>query len=590
MHGALLVLLTWTVLTAGVVALGFGPASMAGSSDGRWPLLRTSLWWGLALALLAVLAVNLIEPLRSAAAAWLMAAAVVVLGACSLMRWRRTRALQPSRHLPLTPGSVLLLVALAAATLYLAVAALGPVTNYDSGLYHLGAVAYAGDYATIPGLANLYFPFGYDNSLFPFAAFLGNGPWDGQGFRLANGFILLLLMLDLAIRWTRGRRTAGAYVLLVGAVVALVPMVTFSDYWVTSPTSDSCVLALTLVCNAYLVDALWHEADRARNATTAFVLGVVLVSLRPIMAVFVVSLVIALVLRHLHERRGSSGAAPEARVPGRLIWGLAAGIAVLIALVQSARDFLLSGWLQYPLSIHAFDVAWRVPNPASNRAATLGAARDPQRLWEAATGWDWIPAWLARLPAQWETYVLALLLGTAVVALVLASRTGGLRLRVIALAVAPSAVTTLVWFLLTPPSFRFAWGPVFSLGVIPLACALFVLSRSPRTTALTRLATPAVLIGSAAVVLAVVGYSSVVRLHPGAGTEAHEVGIGALHTTVALAPIPEPATRTMQLAGGLAVRFPIPTDQCWAVYPLCTAQLEGSVVMRGTSLQDGFQP
>ena len=99
-----------------------------------------------------------------------------------------------------------------------------------------------------------------------------------------------------------------------------------------------------------------------------------------------------------------------------------------------------------------------------------------------------------------------------------------------------------------------------------------------------------VLIGSAAVVLAVVGYSSVMRLHPGAGTEAHEVGIGALHTTVALAPIPEPATRTMQLAGGLAVRFPIPTDQCWAVYPLCTAQLEGSVVMRGTSLQDGFQP
>ena len=60
-------------------------------------------------------------------------------------------------------------MALAAAVVYLAVAALGPVTNYDSGLYHLGAIRYAADFATIPGLANLYFPFGYGNAEFPLA-------------------------------------------------------------------------------------------------------------------------------------------------------------------------------------------------------------------------------------------------------------------------------------------------------------------------------------------------------------------------------------------------------------------------------------
>ena len=84
----------------------------------------------------------------------------------------------------------ILLGSLAVAVMYLAAAALGPVTNYDSWLYHLGAIKYAGDFATIPGLSNLYFPFGYNTSLYPLGAFLGNGPWAGGGYRLANGLIV----------------------------------------------------------------------------------------------------------------------------------------------------------------------------------------------------------------------------------------------------------------------------------------------------------------------------------------------------------------------------------------------------------------
>ncbi len=150
------------------------------------------------------------------------------------------------------------------AAVFLAFAALGPVTNYDTGLYHLGAIKYASEYSTITGLANLYFPFGYNTSLYPFAAFLGNGPWGSEGFRLANGLIVAVLICDLVLRLfaSRGdlrRLSVGSWILFVAVLIALVPLVALSDYWVTSPSSDAPVMLLTFASCAYLADGLWKH-------------------------------------------------------------------------------------------------------------------------------------------------------------------------------------------------------------------------------------------------------------------------------------------------------------------------------------------
>jgi hypothetical protein len=129
------------------------------------------------------------------------------------------------------------------AILYFAFAALGPVTNYDSGLYHLGAIRYSTEYSAIPGLANLYFPFGYSNAQVPLAALLSNGPWGFNGFRLLNGFLITLVGFDLFLRVLSGSRVRrfgpGVYVLLVGLVVALIPLIALADFWVASTTQDA---------------------------------------------------------------------------------------------------------------------------------------------------------------------------------------------------------------------------------------------------------------------------------------------------------------------------------------------------------------
>jgi hypothetical protein len=584
MVGAVLVLATWLASVIGIVALGLPLARLAGRGRPLAVVLRSSLWWGLLVAAVLVLLLNLVVPLRSPTAAWVVAGCAVVLGAVGVMGLRRDR-----RPVGLALHGrwwvVPVLVAMALAVGYLAVAALGPVTNYDSGLYHLGAVRYAGEYATIPGLANVYFPFGYANSVFPMAALLGNGPWDGEGFRLFNGLLIAMMAVDVALRLLARRHSVGTYVMLVGLVAAWVPLVALADYWVTSPTSDSAVLVLTVVACAYLSDALAGGRSWLAHGAVAFAVSLLLVSMRPLMAFFAVTVLVVLVVRAVVARRSGSPTGG-----GRATWTLIAVAAVVTAAVQTARDYLLSGWLQYPLAAVPFDVAWRAPDPSDATRATLGTARDPSGLWSAADGWAWVPSWIGRLPSQWETYAVLALVAAAVVATVAARVVNGRWLRrAVLLAMAPSAVTVVVWWVATPPSFRFAWGPLFMLAAIPLGWALHAVAASSRTS-WSSLVDPVVSVGVAAVVVVLVAYCAVVRLDPGAATESRTMSIGPLSVGYAVAPLPDVVTEPHPAQGGIVLRLPVGDDLCWDVWPLCVGSLPVSVSPRGPSMQDGFTP
>ena len=255
--GALLVLVTWAGAILAIAVLGLAPALIGRHGLALGTISRMALWWGLLVATGAILVINLLVPLRSPPAAWAFALALAFMAAAAFAVYRRRGGL-PGIDLSLRGRRWLapLFLALALCAIFLAISALGPLTNYDSGLYHLGAVKYAGDFATIPGLANLYAPLGYNNSLFPLAAFLGNGPWDGIGYRLFNGLIMMLMASDLVLRLLQRKYTVGTFVMLIGLLASWVPLIALADYWVTSPTSDSAVMVLTFVSLAFLCDAL----------------------------------------------------------------------------------------------------------------------------------------------------------------------------------------------------------------------------------------------------------------------------------------------------------------------------------------------
>lgn len=462
-------------------------------------------------------------------------------------------------------------------TVYLAAAALGPVMNYESGRYHLGAIQYAADFPAIPGLANLYFPFGYGTAQFPLAAFMTNGPWQSEGFRLLNGLLLALAALDLVLRVNWGRRGPGFYVLATGLLVTWVPMVALSDYWVTSPSQDSAALTLTVVASAYLVDAVHGGKWWVSAAFTGLAVSILTTLIRPTMASYLVGAIFVVLL--LLWRRKSL--VRSFRLSGLLMVSLASAAFLLTV----SRDRIVSGWLLYPLSAFRFDVPWSADDPSFVRSATLGYHRNPSDMWNSATGWEWIGPWLTEQVAQWETYALLALAAVAFVVLILTrSQVTALNIGTrMALSSFPSLVAVVAWWALSPPAFRFAWGALFTLTTVPIGWGLRALLSNRPT------ARPAQLLIAAATVpvLGVVTYSALYRLDTVAMTREHSIDLG-IEFTLKVAPLQIAEVDPIPLESGLVMVRPVPTDQCWSAFPLCTPDPNPRLAPMAGGWEQGF--
>ena len=381
-----------------------------------------------------IMGVSLVLPLRSGSAAIIIVVVTVilVLSAC-LGRHDGSRggaAVAPRHASAVDPRGWPVV-----GVLYLAVAALGPVTNYDSGLYHLGAIAYAGDYPRDPRPGQPLLPLGYANAEFPLAAILGNGPWDGVGFRLLNGLLFAAMALDLSSGRGGAADACRFFVLAVGTAAAFVPMVALSDYWVTSPTSDSAVLALTLVVAAYLVDAVDGPGRGRRTLAWHRPSAMLTVMLRPTMAVFAVgrsswsSWSCWRSREHGETRPVMAGMVPVGAVLAcwqgssrlRVTTCSAAGCSSRCPCTRS----MCPGWPRIPIEFRVRDAG-----RGSRSGGTVGCGE----------GWGWVRRWVGRLRRQWETYEFAGLAMVALMLIVLAARSRvALRRAALLLVMVPSS-------------------------------------------------------------------------------------------------------------------------------------------------------
>lgn len=564
--GILLTLITVGGAVILITALGLPWAKLLNPTRRGCHIFRHALLWGLLVLSISVLVLNQLLPLSHTAV-------IVILLSLSLLSVLIGVLVQ---KVPLTCGkrrtnSRLLLnsaVVLIVGTFALQV--LGPVTNYDSGLYHLGAIKYANEFATIPGLANVFFPFGYATTEFPLAAVLSWSPLGSNGYRALNVIVIVLALIDLVLRRHARDKSAGFWVLLTGVGVVVVTMLPLADYWVVSPTQDSSVFVLVVIAGAYFSEALTRKQWLAPAATSCAV-AISAVLLRPTMVVFAAATLLGVVAYAIRKRHSLTRR--DVLAPVLLV--VAGGVGALV--VSGWRDFTLSGWWQYPLSIFSFHVEWLAPDPTSPRLATLGAARNPDDLWNAAESWNWIGPWSQRAVTAWEFYAMAVL---SILALVAAWR---VRLsRKVLLAMFPSAAAILFWFLFTPPSFRFAWGPLFTIATIPLGWALWSVARSQHTRArrVLHLAT------AGAVFVAL--FTLVFRLDiPSMTSEQQSPWFPIAY---AYTPVTQVEITEVELPTGLPALAPVDGDQCWDAYPLCSPQLPSSLRLRGTSIQEGFLP
>jgi hypothetical protein len=280
-----------------------------------------------------------------------LAAVVGALGlAVDLRQWRRA--------LGSTGRGVLALAALAAIALWLANRALDGIRQADAGAYFLPTIRWLVEYPIVPGLANLFVPFGFNQSYFLYVAMLEIGPFAHRGYHVANGLLLLALaargLVGLHRLLASGRRCAPADVF--HALFLPVALAVGESFFLTSPSPDVGVFVLGVVASGELVRLLSRPAPAdSRPVAVAIALlaagGVtVKLSFAGLAAALVAIAVLVSVVRdpgHAARTVVATGAAISA---GMVPW--------------VGRNVVLSGRPFYPSALGALPVEWRTRSDA----------------------------------------------------------------------------------------------------------------------------------------------------------------------------------------------------------------------------------
>jgi hypothetical protein len=450
----------------------------------------------------------------------------------------------------------------------------------DAGLYRLGAINYASTYGTVPGLANLQDRFGFNSSVWPLAALLGNGLWKGEGFRLVSGLFASVLLWSTFARVVirrRGGRTAGDWFMVVGTCFTIAMILTDTGRWVPSPSQDLIVLVVSVVSSGFLLDYIWKR-EGVWNAAMAVILAAVVGSVRPLG--WVLALITCLVLLWLTSP-WSSGPVTTLREWIEFLVPPAMYAGALLA-VMMARDVVLSGWIFFPSSVMPIDVPWRTKNPIGLAQWVTSWGRAPwQNKDVVLASSDWFKPWLAGFRSSREVYLSALM-GLAVVvpacwrrgrAALIASA------RQLMWVWPPTLLMGAVWFI-TAPDVRFGWPAFVGLAGIPLA---LVLAHGAYPAALARIA------GLAILSLMLVSNILNGRVLPrGAPPQEQMLRWGALTIPVMLGP----AAERSPIPGKLGDDTPIvyaADGACWNLFPLCLLKGEGADAYRlGPDISDGF--
>lgn len=600
MPPSLAVVLTWFVIVAWCMLLG----AFAGQWTRprlSWPAaLRVSLWTGFAILVLLALVPNFFVPLVSTTQVIIaIAVTAVALVAWILVRMRSRGATAAPW---VRPGWWVLvpIIAFVGITLLFAHLSFGPLSNYDSGLYHLNAIQFAAEYRTIPGLANMSDRYGTNVSAFNLAAAMANSPWGIEAFRMLVGLFAVLAATDMSLRLLDGHRRSlrqpGFYVLGLSLALSLPFIAGGASYWLTSPSPDTTALLMTVVAGAYLADAL---ASRETAWTqVALVTAALAASIRTQLWVFFAAVVLALLIRAIVVRQaGHSWWKPSGAT------GLGIIIAALLFIVMMIRDVIISGWLLFPAPYAPMPVDWRVTDTAGVREWLLAWARSPgSDPAQTLSSWDWFWPWVSGAVNDWAIRGAFGMVGLAVVVLFAlrwrpapeGGASEGFAGWGLLLAMVTPLLTILVWFF-TAPDPRFAWGAILLVGAIPAGFALAWLGdqvpeREGTTWSGNRLSATAL---SGLVVLTVLPVATAgllqIRGFIAEGWQAREFTFGPITVTAAVNPVPVSEVQDFMLNSGQMVTVPVGTDQCWMAFPLCRPYPDPTIFFSGTSIADGVR-
>ncbi len=580
-----LILVTWVVWACATWGIGLALTSrlVPNSRVNLQARAQLGIWVGLFVLVTLTVSLNFFVPLAVGVGQW-VALGWIVLGMTLLARWLYSerlplvRALQCAltirNFVPLTIVGLLAVSAVITAWF----AAAEPM-DYDAGLYRMGIINYAAEYRAIPGLANLHSRFGFSSALGPLSAFMGNGTWENNGFRIVTGFVFSLLLLEVALRILVPRkRTPGDFLIILGWAFTVWVMLGDSGRWVSSPSQDLMALTTALVAFVFLVDFVNPHTRHRWLASAALLTAAISASIRPLSWLLVLCLLLTIYLASIwvkpRERIGLAGH----------LYLLPSLIAVFVlGVVMMVRDAIISGWLLFPLTAFPLPVEWRTASPIADSLAITWWGRAPGLSIDQAQAQGWFGPWLDSFISGREMRFFVVAIAASLIPLLwLAGRRAWRRSwPPMALALFPALVVSVAWFV-TAPDIRFGWAGLFALVGIPVA---FLLAAG---------AYPRWLYRAIFFIFVALGVAMTWRAghfeQRGNEPQPYSLNVADREVSVLLGPPNVVYTVPGNLGDGTPVVYPRDGENCYMVFPMCLLPGSGAnIEKRGSSISDGFR-
>jgi hypothetical protein len=493
---------------------------------------------------------------------------LLLLSVCLLLLVRDRTLLRPLRahlrDLRHTAPTLLALIAfLFLVTLY---KASGPITNLDSGAYHLPFIRWVESFPAIPGVANVHSRFGFNYQYLVLCAVYGFAFLYGETIHALNGYIFFAFLYLMLQPLPTDRPAARVLSLAQLLIVLLVANMAFA---VTSFSPDFPAAAMSILAFLLFVEKVVGDDPLRIDAQTLIIaclsIGAVLFKISAVPALLLNAPGLLALLR---------------RRPAGAIAAAALGILCLAPFLY--RNYILSGYLLNPLyQLDLFNVDWKVPPEI--------VVRDKSLVLQAALGIplgsSWPPPyelprlWLHNLYTINRSY-LPLMLGFAVtLALNLVWIARRAWTRTLKPWIWPFAYlyVGLTFWLLNGPDPRFGTG--YLLPFMALAVALVVPTILQRRWVPIRRALWILIIACQAGVL-VQMHASKTRF--GAPTQSFFFGL------VRQAPYPVASTTRFVDGAGHEYFKVDDTSQCWYAPPPCSL-MSDQYEFRGPRIEDGFR-
>ncbi len=355
------------------------------------------------------------------------------------------------------------LAGVAVASLWVSNRAMGPMTEYDAGLYHINAIRWIKEYPLIPGLANLHGRLGFNTSHFLLVALMDACPWIPSAHYICAGFLLCSLLLFVgaaAFRVLTGHKPVHLHDVFASCLAIPAVIQCVMDATTTSP--DIAVLTIgsvvaIMLCRALFSDTMDDKVFLDVSAIT--ILAAAGITCKLSYVVMGGTCILAAWAWLLWVRLPQEGVRRLVVTGSRLLLPV-----ILLLLPWLWRGVVGSGYLLYPSVTFGFPVDWAVPPELARDVAAwiMSWARKPfVRPSIVLASWEWLPGWGQRMWADYKVTVIAPTL-VGIVSLCVCLLRGALSRRRILFLLPPVAALTM-WFLAAPEP-RFAGAAFWCFG------------------------------------------------------------------------------------------------------------------------------